>query len=689
MPKLCWGTGVLEAPLPPLPFTFADYVLWESQTITKTSLQAQEAYWKQQLAGELPVLSLSTDRPHPAVPTYRGDALAVMLDAELTAQLKALSQQQGATLFMTMLTAFNILLRLYAGQNDLIVGAPLANRTHDHAEELVGFFLNMLPLRTRFDDDPSFADVLAQVRNTVTGAISNAEYPFSWMLEWAQTARDVSISPVFQVMFNMLNLPQSSVALDDLSLTFSELDTGYIKYDLALYAHEHGDEIFLQLAYLTDLFDATTIERMLNNLVVILRQAVVHGERPLSTLTLITEAERQTLLRDWNQTAHDFGNQHTITELFEQQAAQTPDAAALICQNETLRYADLNRQANQLAHHLRQNGVGRDSFVALCTERSFKMMVGLLGILKAGGTYVALDPDYPMARLQDILHDTRPEFLIVQESVDRFEDFDGTKICLDRDWGTINQRPATNPTSLTTPDDLINIVYTSSTTGKPKGARIPMSAVLNRLLWMWHEYPFVAGDTAVLQKSYALVAATWELFGGLLKGVPTLILQPEEVRDADLLWQALTRHQVTHLLSSPALIENVLHAAAREETRWDSLRFATTSAEPISPAMVQRWKETFPGVPLLNLYGSTECSSNATQYDAAQLPETAVRVPIGQPLPNIQVYILDQNLQPVPIGATGELCISGACLADGYLNLPELSSEKFIENPFFIDKVTR
>ena len=668
-----------ENPLPPLPFSFADYVLWESEAIQKATLPKQEAYWQDQLSGELPVLSLPTDRPHPARPTFRGDARAVMLDAELTAQLKALSQREGATLFMTLLTAFNILLRQYAGQDDLIVGAPLANRTRDHAEEMVGFFLNMLPLRTQFSGDPSFADVLAQVRNSVTGAISNAEYPFSWMLEWAQTARDVSISPVFQVMFNMLNLPQSSVTLDELSLSFSELDTGYIKYDLALYAHEHGDEIFLQLAYLTDLFDAATIERMLSNLVVILQQAVVNLERPLSQLTLINEAERQTVLYDWNQTTQDFDNLHTVAHLFEQQAAKTPEATALICQSQTMTYADLNRQANQLAHFLRNNGVTQGSFVGLCTARSFKMMVGLLGILKAGGVYVALDPDYPMARLHDILDDTQPSVLLVEEAVDRFVAFSGKKICLDRDWDRIDLQPDTNVISVTTTNDLINIVYTSSTTGKPKGARIPMSAVLNRLFWMWHEYPFEAGDTAVLQKSYALVAATWELFGGLLKGVPTLILQPGDVRDADLLWQQLTQHKVSHLLSSPALIENVLEAAGRESTRWDSLRFATTSAEPISPAMVQRWKATFPGVPLLNLYGSTECSSNATQYDAATLPETAVRVPIGRPLPNIQVFVLNDNLQPVPIGATGELCVSGACLADGYLNLPELSSEKFIE----------
>jgi surfactin family lipopeptide synthetase A len=454
---------------------------------------------------------------------------------------------------------------------------------------------------------------------------------------------------------------------------------------LALYAHEHGDEIFLQLAYLTDLFDATTIARMLANLVVILRQAVANLKRPLSQLSLITETERQTILHDWNQTAQDFGNELAITELFEQQVAQTPEETAVICQDQTMNYAELNQQANQLAHFLCQNGVGQGSLVGLCTERSFKMMVGLLGILKAGGVYVALDPDYPTARLQDILDDTQPNLLIVQQAVDRFGDFAGTKICLDRDWATIAQQPAGNLPSVTTVNDLINIVYTSSTTGKPKGARIPMSAVLNRLLWMWHEYPFVTGDTAVLQKSYALVAATWELFGALLKGVPTLILQPDDVRDADALWQQLTQHRVSHLLSSPALIENVLQAAAREETAWGSLRFATTSAEPIPPAMVQRWQQTFPGIPLLNLYGSTECSSNATQYDAARLPETAVRVPIGTPLPNIQVYVLDENLQPVPIGATGELCVSGACLADGYLNLPELSHDKFVDNPF--DKV--
>ncbi|VAW30980.1 hypothetical protein MNBD_CHLOROFLEXI01-1804 [hydrothermal vent metagenome] len=554
-------------PLPPLSFSFADYLLWEGEAIRKTTLQEQEAYWQAQLAGQLPVLNLPTDRPHPKSPTYRGDAQAVMLDAGLTAQLKKSSQQQGVTLFMTLLTAFNILLRQYAGQDDLIIGAPLTNRAHDQAEKLVGFFLNMLPLRTQFSDNPSFADVLAQVCDTVTGAISNAEYPFSWMLEWAKTARDVSVSPVFQVMFNMLNLPQSNVQLDDLSLSFSELDTGYIKYDLALYAHEHGDEIFLQLAYLTDLFDASTIERMLNNLVVILQQGVAQPERPLTKLTLMTEAERRTILHDWNQTAQDFAVELTISQLFEQQG---------------------------------------------------------------------------------ILNDTQPKLLLVQESVDRFDDFTGTKVCLDRDWRTVDQQPVTNLPSITTPENLINVVYTSATTGRPKGALIPMSAVLNRLLWMWHEYPFVVGDRAVLQKSYALVAATWELFGALLKGVPTLILQPDDMRDPQALWQQLTQHKVSHLLSSPALIESVLHAAGRESTAWDSLRFATTSAEPIPPLMVQHWRETFPGVPLLNLYGSTECSSNATQYDAAQLPETAVRVPIGKPLPNIQVYVLDTHSQPFP-----------------------------------------
>ncbi len=678
-------TGFLQdndTPLPPLAFGFEDYVVWESEHMRRETLAEQATYWQEQLAGELPVLDLPTDRPYPTQPTYKGAATSLMLTPELTAQLRQLSQKHNATLFMTLLACFKLLLRIYSGQEDIIVGAPIANRTRAHAEEIVGFFLNMLPLRTRTSREQSFAEFLAQVREVVTGGIINAEYPFSWMLENANVRRDASTAPVFQVMFNMLNLPHTSLTYDDLEIAFSELDTGYIKYDMALYAQEHGDQIFLQLAYLTDLFDAETAERMLNNLVVILQHAVTHPEHPLTHFPTMTTAERQAILYTFNQTQQDFQNTYCIHQLFEQQVERTPDKTAFIFNDQHLTYAELNRRANQLAHYLRRQGVGPQTRVAICTERSFEMIIGLMGILKAGGAYVALDPDYPVRRLNDILTDTDPAFLILQKKLDRFDQFTGQKVYIDQNWSEIGQESDANLENLSSPDDLFNIVYTSSSTGKPKGVLIPGRAVLNRLFWMWTEYPFREDDVAVLQKSYALVAASWELFGALLKGVPTLILSSEDVLDPVRFWEKVTTYRVTYLLAAPALYEGVLRQAEAHPNGWESLRLATTSAEPIPPAMVYRWQKRFPHVPLLNLYGASECASNVMQYDVRQLPPNAVRVPVGKPLPNMQVYVLDEALNPVPIGVTGELCVSGVCLAWGYLNMPELTAEKFVPNPF-------
>ncbi len=671
-----------EAPLAPLPVNFGDYAVWEREHVRRDDLAAQEAYWRQELAGELQVLNLPHDRRRRATPTFRGAARSVTLDPELTGRLKALSASENATLFMTLLSAVKVLFRLYSGQDDVIVGAPIASRTQAHAESLIGFFLNMLPLRTRFDGDCTFRELLRRMKETVTGAVSNAEYPFSWMLEAVNVRRDRSVPPVFQVMFNMLNLPQLSVRQGGVELDFAELDSGYTKYDLSVYAQEHGDRIFLEFSYQTDLFDASTIERMVANLVVLLRSVVHDPERPLSVLGRLSPAEERTLLHEFNDTARDFGNTLTIHELFERQAEQTPKSTAYLFGDDALTYAELNERANRLAPHLRALGVERDTPVALCTRRSFDMVVGLLGIMKAGGAYVALDPEYPPLRLRGILDDVRPPVLVLQSGVDRFDAYPGTKVYLDRDREAIDRQPPSSPASRTSPDDLLNVVYTSSTTGKPKGALITQHAVLNRLCWMWEDHPFRPGDVAVVQKSYALVAATWELFGGLLRGVPTVLLSEDEVLEPPRLWQALVRHRVSHLLASPAFLERLLDEAEAHPGQWTTLRLATTSAEPISPAQVRRWRAAFPQVPLLNLYGSTECASNVTAYDTRELPADAVRCPVGRPLANIRVYVVDERLRPVPIGVVGEMCVSGACLARGYLGLPQLTAERFVASPF-------
>lgn len=669
-------------PLPPVDLHFSNYVVWERENICREQLQAQKEYWEQELSGELPILNLPRDYPLPASPSYRGAAQSVLLDADLSQHLKELSSQQNATLFMTLLAAFNVLLKVYSGDDDLIVGAPIANRTCAGAEDLVGFFLNMLPLRTRLDDEPSFVELIERVRVTVTGALTNAEYPFPWMLESVKAVRDINVAPVFQVMFNMLNLPQTSEQYEDLEISFSELDSGYVKYDLSLYAQEHGEQIFLQLAYMSDLFEEATIARMLQNFVVLLQSIVAHPELPISQLNSLTEVEKQHLLYDFNKTEVDFGNDLCIHQLFEQQVTQTPNATAVIFAKEQLSYQQLNHRANQLARYLRRLGVRPEVRVALHLERSFEMLVAILGVLKAGGVYIPLDPHHPSVRLEQILQDTDPHLLLLHESLDVFDRYGGQKIYLDSDWSAIAQEDCSNLPNLTTPDNLLNIVYTSGSTGNPKGVLIPINAVLNRLEWMWRAYPFQAGDITAWQKSYALVAASWECFGGLLQGIPTLIVSRQELLDPNLLWQQLVSHRVSYFLASPAVYQGILEQGELHPGEWDSLRLATTSAEPIAPVMASRWRTVFPQAPLLNLYGSSECSSNVTEYDTAQMPAGSKRVPIGKPLPNTRVYSLNQALKPVPIGAVGEMYVAGACLARGYLNLPQLTRERFVPNPY-------
>lgn len=669
-------------PLTPLKMAYREYVAWESENIRRERLEAQEAYWREQLAGELPVLNLPTDRPYPPVLNYSGGFRSVLLDAGLSARLQRLSAEEDATLFMTLTAALKVLLQRYSGQDDIIIGAPIANRHHEALEEMVGWFLNMLPLRTQLQDDPSFRDVLQRVKRTVSDGISNAAYQFNWMLESIKAVRDSSVSPVFQVMINWQNMPQLSLEYEGLQIATSETPTGYNKYELALYADIQGDQIYLQFAYLSDLFDPETVDRMLQNFVVLLNHIVEAPETPISRLRVLTEAERATLLHEFNRTEIDFGSAQNIHQLFEKQVARTPEATAFLFAGERMSYRELNDRANQLAHYLRRTGVSCESMVGLCVERSFDMIVAMLGVMKAGGCYVALDPDYPLRRLQDILDDTRPTILLIHKALDRFEQFKGRKVFIDTEWPEIAKESTENLPAVTAPHHLLNVVYTSSTTGKPKGALIPIRAVLNRLFWMWREYPFQENDVAVWHKSYSLVAATWECFGALLQGYPTLIVSHDDVLDPARFWQQVTNANVTMLLATPPLISGVLDQAEQHPGDWPGLRLATTSAEPIPPAMVRRWQQAFPGVPLLNLYGSTECASNASCYDTWLLPDYASRVPIGKPLANTRAYVLDQRHNPVPIGAVGELCIAGACVARGYLNLPEQTAAHFRQNPF-------
>lgn len=662
------------------PVLFQAYVDWEQSHLTHERLKSQRAYWARQLEGELPILALPTDYTRPATPTYRGAAENVFLSVELSQALKQLSRERRTTLFMTLLTAFYVLLNAYSRQSDVIVGAPIANRSHARSDEIVGFFLNMLPLRAAVDPKLTFAELLDEVREVVSEGIFNANYPFPWILESVDIPRDRSVSPVFQVMFNMLNLPQQAIEDDDLTITFNEIDSGFVKYDLSLYAQEHGDRIFLQLAYMQDLFEPATVERMLCNLEVFLTDVVAQPDRVLSDLRLVSEAERKYLIDGFNQTDTDFEISETIEKMFEKVVAERPDDVAYRFRQETITYAELNTAANRLARRLQEAGVEKGSRVAICVDRGFDVATTTLAVLKAGGAYVALDPEYPLPRLRQILEDASCGVVIVSPDLDRFDAFNGSKV--DPRGEDLSAFDDSDLGQDRIQNQVFSVVYTSSTTGRPKGVAISQTAVINRLAWMWTHYPFRSGDVAVMQKSNALVAASWELFGGLLVGVPTVLLEVDDLRDPSRLWDVCVSNNVSHFLGVPALLEGILLEAETRDEGWSSLRLATTSAEPIPPEMVARWQRAFPAVPLLNLYGATECSSNALSYDTTNLHPASSRVPVGVPLDNVQAYILDEAFQPVPWGATGELCIGGRCVAQGYVGPPSAAAERFGTSPY-------
>lgn len=675
-------------------YNLRHYVQWENLNIRPDSLALQEEYWKNNLSGKLPVLDIPTDVKRGGAPTYRGSSEGLLLDFDVSKKLKEISRSRNATLFMTLLTAFDILLYNYTGQEDIIIGSPHVNRNIPGTEELVGFFLNMLPLRVKLSNSDTFIELLDKVKKTVVNGFSNSNYPFLWMVGFADTIRDGNTSPIFQVMFNMYserpenNHKARTGEADVIDISFREMETGFTKYELTLYAQEHGERIYLQFSYFTDLYEKSFIQRMLKNFEVLLRSITANPERKISAFEFLSSEEKKMLVSTLNQTTRSYDYHLSIPRLFENQVAKSPEKVAYIFENKTITYRELNTRANQLARYLKKNGIRPGMNIGLCIERSFEMIIGMMAIMKLGAAYVPLDPDYPLSRLEEILKDTGVEYLITQSTMDRFNSFSGKKILVDQVRELILKEDDTNVEVEFSSDNVLNIIYTSSSTGKPKGVMISSKAVLNRLNWMWEEYPFRPDDVAVFHKSYSLVAATWECFGALLKGIPTLILTKMDVLDPAILWKKLTKHHVSYFLATPALIHGILEQGELHPGTWNSLRLATTSAEPIPVSMVTKWYRIFPNVPLLNLYGSTECSSNATVYNTQNVDSRFQRVPIGKPLSNTKIYIMNEHNQLVPYGVVGEMCVSGDCLALGYLNLDEFNREKFIENPFEVDSQT-
>jgi amino acid adenylation domain-containing protein/non-ribosomal peptide synthase protein (TIGR01720 family) len=674
----CYCNGK-PSPLPELLIQYADYALWQRKWLQGEVLATQIDYWKQQLGDSLPVLELPTDRPRPHVQSYQGAVQSFQLPKDVTVALKTLSQQEGCTLFMTLLAAFKVLLYRYTSTGDIVVGSPIANRDRSQIEGLIGFFVNTLVLRTNLSDNPTFRELLGRVREVTLGAYEHQDLPFDLLVEELKPQRDLSHTPLFQVMFVLQNAPMSAVELSGLTLQALQSETSTAKFDLTLLMEETESGIRGALEYNTDLFDAATIARMAKHLQTLLAGIVANPDQQMAQLPLLTANEQHQLLT-WNQTLAEYSLNQCIHELFEQQVEKTPDVVAVVFEDQQLTYQQLNTKANQLAHHLQKLGVAPDVLVGICIERSLEMVVGLLGILKAGGAYLPLDPAYPQERLAFMLSDAGVSVLLTQKHLqDVLPPTSVAIACLDQDWDTIAQHSSDTTNSTVQPQNLAYVIYTSGSTGQPKGVMIPHRALCNHMLWMQSEFPLTEEDRVLQKTPFSFDASVWEFYAPLLAGGQLIVAKPGGHQDSQYLLDLIAQQQVSIVQFVPSQLRSLL--AEQKIYNCHSLRRVFCGGEALAVDLQASFFSILPNVELCNLYGPTEATIDTT-YWRCQRKEEQRTVPIGKAIANAKIYLLDSYLQPVPIGVPGEIYIAGAGLARGYRNRPELTDEKFIPNPF-------
>ncbi|MEH2072616.1 MAG: amino acid adenylation domain-containing protein [Nostoc sp.] len=670
------------SPLPELPIQYADFTIWQRDRIQGKFLATQLNYWKQQLKGELPVLQLPTDYLRPHVTTFTGAKQYFTFSKALTDALRQLSQQADATLFMSLLAAFNILLYRYTDQEDILIGSPIANRNRTELEGMLGLFVNTLVLRNNLSGNPSFYELLHRVREVTLDAYAHQDLPFEMLVEELQPERDLSRNPLYEVMFVLQNSPVSVQEVSGLTLRTLDFDSGTAQLDIFLSMFESQEGLTGCLEYNTNIFDSTTISQFICHFQTLLESIIANPEQHICELSLLTAFDREQLLFKFNQTIADYQDV-PLHQLFEHQVELTPDFLALIHQSQELTYRQLNHRANQLAHYLEKQGVTTETLVAICLERSLDMVVGILAVLKAGGAYIPLDPSYPVERLSFMLSDSQASILISQQEIlEKLLLSSAKTVCLDIHKDKIAQESQENPISKSQADNLAYIIYTSGSTGTPKGVLGTHRGTLNGLHWLWKTYPFTPEEVCCQKTAISFVDSVWEIFAPLLQGIPTVIISNQTLLDPQLFIEALAHYQVTRIILVPSLLHLFLDNYHYLTKKLSQLKLWITSGEALSTNLAKTFRELMPFAKLINLYGSSEVSANTTYYDSSLLQDQANSVPIGRPIDNTQIYVLNRHLQLTPVGVVGELYVGGDGLARGYLHRPELTQERFIDNPF-------
>jgi len=675
--------------LPPLSHQYKDFVEHEAKFLSDISAKNHWNYWKQQLSGELPNLELPLDFSRPPVQTFKGESVSLRLDAELTQQLKRLGEQHGATIFMTLLAAYDVLLHRYTGQEDIIVGSPTTGRTNANFTNVIGYFVNPVALRSRVDGTQKFSGLLDQVRKTVVAGLEHQDYPFPLIVEKLQPVRDPARTPIFQTMLVLEKAHLSEIQelssfalgeegermqLGGLPLESVTLEQNVAPFDLTLMAAESPRGIAISFTYNIDLFKKETIARMLENFKTLLQSIATNPEQKVAELPLLTDSELKLVLEKFNDTDREFDDDKCIHELFEMRVATHPDAIAAVFEEEKLTYQQLNQRANQLAHYLIKVGVKPETVVGIYVDRSLDMLVSILGVLKAGGAYLPLDPVYPVERLALMLEDSNAPLLITQQKLAGNMPRENVRVIqIDAQWEDIAKEPEDTPTTDVGPDNLAYLIYTSGSTGKPKGTLLQHRGLCNFATAHVRALG-VDSDSRWLQfASFSFDASVSEIFTAFMAGGTLYLAKRETILATTKLLSLLQEHQINTAILPPSML------AILPEERLTGLQTVISAGESLPREVVAKWAKNRK---FYNGYGPTEATVGPTIYRVEKITGAETSIPIGKPLDNIKVYILDKNLKPVPLGVAGELCIGGVCLARGYQHRPDLTAEKFIPDPF-------
>ncbi len=675
--------------LPPIEIQYSDYVRWHNALLQSEEGERLWQYWQEKLAGELPILNFPTDRPRPAVQTFHGASKSIQLPSELTLRLKQISEQNGATLYMTLLAAFHVLLHRYTGQDDIVVGTPTTGRSHNELAPLVGYFVNPLPIRADLSGNPQFVEFLSQIRGTVVGAIDHQNYPLGLLVEKLHPVRDTSRTPLFQVMFvfqraHLLyeeGLSSFAVAteatrmnLAGLPMEAYELEEWLSPFDFTLMIAEARHHVAASFTYNTDLFDSATIDRLLLQFLTLLESIATDPQQRIGSLAMLPAEQLDQLLGRFSGSIHEFPSDRCIHELFEQRVAQQPDAIAATFEDQQLSYRELNERANQLAHYLQKLGAGPEIVVAICLERSLEMIIAMWAVLKAGAAYLPLDPVYPSERLKFMLEDSGAPLLISRSDLGIHISTEKQQtLYLDEKEKEIGSESRENPISSALPENLAYVIYTSGSTGTPKGTLIQHQSLCNFATAHVRALGVDSFSRWLQFASFSFDASVSEIFTAFTAGGTLCLAKRETILATPSLIQFINDQRITVAILPPSVL------AILPPERVPGLNIVISAGENLPADVVARWNQ---GRKFFNGYGPTEATVGPTIYQVEHVPEGTTTIPIGKPLNNIKAYVLDRYLNPVPIGVHGELHLGGVCLARGYHHRPDLTAEKFIPDPF-------